>query len=272
MDDVSDDAAMQAYYALDKERDRLSSGVGRLEYERTLEVIDRTLPEPPASIADIGGGPGRYTDWLIDAGYRVFHRDIVEHHVDQIGERHGDAVDAAVADARNLDLADAAVDAVLLLGPLYHLRDDNDRVQCLREAARVVRPGGRVYAAAISRWAGRVHGMLVMRTHEFFPQILDEIDEMERTGWMRPLFHGSFTGYAHRPAQLRDEVATAGLELESLVNLEGVGATLGDADVDARLDDPHERESLLAILRSVESVPELLGTGPHLLAVARRPV
>ncbi|MHC4910392.1 MAG: class I SAM-dependent methyltransferase, partial [Planctomycetota bacterium] len=101
------------------------------------------------------------------------------------------------------------------------------------------------------------------------PVILDEIDEMERTGWMKPIIPGGFTGYAHTADQLRNELAAAGLELGSLVNLEGIAAAL--SDVDERMDDPGRRAFLLDTLRAVESEPDLLGTGPHLLATARRP-
>jgi SAM-dependent methyltransferase len=265
---MDDGAALQAYYARDEERDRLAVGVGRVEFARTIEVVRRTLPEPPAVVADIGGGPGRYTDWLVEVGYTVIHRDVIEHHVDQVRQRHGASVDAAVGDARDIDLADGSVDAVLCLGPLYHLPEADDRATALAEAHRVARPRGHVYAATITRWAPRLHGMLVQRTHERFPVILDEIDEMERTGWMRPIIAGGFTGYAHTPDQLRDEIAAAGLELRSLVNLEGMSAAL--ADVDERMDDPDQRAFLLETLRVVESEPDLLGTGPHLLATAQR--
>ena len=117
------DAELQAYYARDEERDRLSAGVGRVEYARTLEILQRTLPPPGARVADIGGGPGRYTDWLVDEGYEVVHRDVVGHHVEQVRGRHGTRVDAALGDARSLDLPDGSVDALLLMGPLYHLGD-----------------------------------------------------------------------------------------------------------------------------------------------------
>src|SRR4051812_18436634 len=107
---VDEDVALHAYYALDNERDRLARGLGRLEFERTIAVITRTLPPPPAIVADIGGGPGRYTEWLAERGYRVIHRDIVASHVDHVRRRHADRVDSAVGDARNLDLADQSVD------------------------------------------------------------------------------------------------------------------------------------------------------------------
>jgi ubiquinone/menaquinone biosynthesis C-methylase UbiE len=261
------DRALQAYYARGEERDRLAAGVGRVEFARTVEIVERALPPPGSVIADIGGGPGRYTDWLVDAGYRVIHRDVVAHHVDQVRRRHGTRVDSAVGDARALDLGDDTADVVLLLGPLYHLVNRQDRLQALREARRVVRREGIVHAAAITRWAPRLHGMLVQRVHLQYPVMGEMIDKMERTGTMPPLHDSSFNGYAHTPDELRDEVRASDLALESLVGLEGISFAL--VDIDDRMNDPQERALLLDVLRAVESVPDLLGLGPHLLATAR---
>lgn len=267
MGELPDDADLQAYYARDLERDRLASGLGRVEFLRTIEIVGRSLPDPPAVVADVGGGPGRYVDWLIGAGYQVALRDVVADHVEQVRDRHGRSVDAAVGDARELDLADASVDAVLLLGPLYHLPDADDRRRAIDEAVRVLRPGGVLYAAAICRWAPRVHGMLVERVHVEYPEVLAAIDEMERSGWMPPVQPGGFTGYAHRPEDLRAELVGAGLTVESLVSVESVAVGLGD--LGDRLTDPDESALLFDTLRTLEAVPELLGVGPHLLATAR---
>ena len=263
------DAPMQAYYARDEERDRLTCGVGRVEF--ALDGRDPAAHAAAAgrAVADIGGGPGRYTDWLVDAGYEVVHRDVVPHHVEQVRARHGTRVDAAVGDARALDLPDGAFDAVLLLGPLYHLTDGVERVRTLREARRVASDRGVVYAAAISRWAPRLHGMLVERIHLEHPEVVGMIDEVERSGIMPPVHDASFTGYAHTPQQLREEVEESGLAVASLVAVEGIAFAL--ADLDARMDDPDGRALVLDVLRAVESVPALLGIGPHLLVTARTP-
>ena len=165
-------------------------------------------------------------------------------------------------------MADESADAVLLLGPLYHLDEPADRVRALAEARRVVRHGGVVHAAAISRWAPRLHGMLIEHVHVEHPAIVTMIEEVERSGHMPPVHDGAFTGYAHTPAELGEEVGRSGLDLEGVLAVEGIGAAL--ADLDERLDDPTERALLMDVLRAVESVPELLGLGPHLLAVGRR--
>ena len=257
--------AMQAYDARGQEGERLSAGAGRLEFLRTVEVIERTLPSAPAAVADIGGGPGRYTDWLLDLGHTVIHRDVVVDHVEQVLSRHP-GVDARIGDARWLDVPDDSVDAVLLLGPLYHLPDRAGRVLALREARRIVRDGGFVYAAAISRWAARLDEILVQRLHETRPKLLEVVDQAERTGWLRPAHEAAFTCATHTPADLRSELVEAGLRVESLVSLEGIAFAL--ADLDERLNDPDQRALVLDTVRRVESVPDLLGVGPHLLATA----
>jgi hypothetical protein len=157
---------------------------------------------------------------------------------------------------------------VLLLGPLYHLLDPSDRVQALHEARRIVRPGGVVQAAAISRWAPRLHGVLVERIHLTYPAITAMVAEVERTGRMPPVHDSSFTGYAHTPDELGDEIRRAGLVLESLITVEGIAFAL--SDLDERMDDPADRALLLDVLRATESIPELAGLGPHLLATGRK--
>lgn len=262
---------LEAYYARGLEADRLvSDGPGMLEFVRTVEIIERRLPTAPAVVADIGGGPGRYTAWLAGLGYEVEHRDLIPAHVEQAraGVNGAATVRARVGDALDLDLADASVDAVLLLGPLYHLRRRADRISALREAMRIVRPGGPVFIAAISRWAPRLDGVLRVRLYLEYPDTGNYVDTVERVGWMPPLHPGMFTATCHRPGQLRAEVRAAGLEVADLVSVEGAAWLV--ADLPDRLADPVDREMVLAALRATERVPELLGVGPHLLVTAVR--
>lgn len=262
---------LQAYYERDRERDRLASGLGELEFIRTVEIISRTLPPAPAVVADIGGGPGRYTDWLIGQGYTVIHRDVVPHHVEQVRDRHGTDVDTAVGDARDMsDIGTASVDAVLLLGPLYHLTGATDRRAVMGEAARITLPGGMVYAACITRWAARIMGLLRDRMYLDFPETITSTDRVDETGVLRPVVEGGFNGYAHTPDDFRDEVSIDGLTLASVLAIEGIASVFSDEELESRFADATDREVLLDSLKALEAVPDLLGVSSHLLAVAQR--
>jgi SAM-dependent methyltransferase len=264
----AEEAAVRAYYGRGQELERLSVGAGRLEYIRTTEIVARRLPPAPAVIADIGGGPGRYAMWLAELGYQVEHRDLMPLHVGQLAAAAvgRPEIRTAVADARALDLADASADAVLLFGPLYHLADGADRAAAIREAVRILRPGGALFAAAISRWATRIDGVIGNQIYLKHPAVLGVIDEAERTGVFPPLHVVGFSAYAHRPGDLRAELATAGLEVTDVVSVEGPAVLL--PDLDTRMADPADLAAILDAARALESVPELIGFGPHLLATA----
>jgi 2-polyprenyl-3-methyl-5-hydroxy-6-metoxy-1,4-benzoquinol methylase len=264
------DPDMHAYYERGEEQGRLESPKGQLEFVRTKEVVRRHLPLPPATVADVGGGAGSYSVWLAREGYRVLLRDLVPLHIDQALEAAADdgvELDARVGDARALDISDGEVDAVLLLGPLYHLPDQADRIHALSEAGRIARPGAPVFVAAISRWAPLLDG-LTLRLYRDYPDATALLDEVIETGVLAPLFPGSFTGFCHRPDELAAEAAEAGLECIDLVTVEGLGFAF--SDLAERWADPRDREAILDAARRIEGADELLGLGPHLLLTARK--
>ena len=257
---------MRAYYEQGKERDRLAGPKGALEAVRTKEILQRRMPIAPAVVADIGGGPGHYAVWLAELGYTVHHRDLMDLHVDQLQALGNPSIHTEVGDARNLDLPDASVDAVLLLGPLYHLPAREDRLRTLREARRIVRGGGPIFIAVISRWAPRLDGVLQERLYEDNPDFLSALPEVERTGELPPVVPHGFVGYTHRPDDLVDEVSEAGLQLDDLVGVEGL--PLSGADMESRVQVPAAWQVVLDAARTTERVPELLGLSPHLIATA----
>src|SRR5207247_3857740 len=65
------DEHVRAYYEGGVELDRLGQGYSRIEFARTKELLDRHLPPAPATVLDVGGGPGVYAEWLAERGYRV---------------------------------------------------------------------------------------------------------------------------------------------------------------------------------------------------------
>jgi SAM-dependent methyltransferase len=259
-----------AYYECGDEQDRLTARVGRLEWARTWELLERFLPAPPATILDVGGGPGAYAIPLSLAGHAVHLVDAMPLHVQQARQAAAAAetllASTEVGDARELAFPDGSADAVLLLGPLYHLLEAGDRVAALAEARRVLRPGGVLLAVAISRFASLCEGLLNGWAGEH-PEI---IESGLHTGTHRnpgALPHRFTTAHVARPEELAAEVVAAGFRLEALLGVEGPAA--GMDDVDGWLDDPARRTWLLRQVRRVEAEPSLLGASPHVLALGR---
>jgi len=246
------------------EDDRLRvSPHGRLEFLRTQELLRRHLPKPPARVLDVGGATGVHASWLAEAGYAVHVVDLVPEHVQQAAAL-GDGVTAAVGDARALDEPDAAADVVLLLGPLYHLIDGDDRLTALREAHRVARPGGLVAAAGVCRYAGMLDAAMRGQLDDPTIPILQDVLE---TGLHDPRL-GFTTAYFHLPGELGDELRSAGFCDVEVYGIEGpmwpTLAVLGMEHLDDLLP------SALACARATERDSAMIAASAHLLAVARR--
>ncbi|MFJ6081085.1 class I SAM-dependent methyltransferase [Streptomyces sp. NPDC092369] len=254
-----------AYYGRGEEDGRLrQGGAGRLEFWRTQDVLRRILPPAPARVLDVGGGSGVHAEWLARDGYEVELVDPVPLHVEQAARLPG--VTAGSGDARSLPVADAGFDAVLLLGPLYHLPERADRVRALAEAHRAVRPEGPVVAATINRFAG-LHDLLHQELY-FDPARRARTDAVSDHGRHGPEGGLFTTAYFAEPTEVPGEFTDAGLVPEGQYGLEGVAWLMGG--LDAWLEDPDRREAVLAATRRIESEPTLIGTSGHVLTVGRR--
>jgi ubiquinone/menaquinone biosynthesis C-methylase UbiE len=256
-----------AHYNRIPEDERLLSGWGALEQARTQEIVLRHLPPPPGRVLDVGGGSGAYSIWLAGLGYEVHLVDLVPVHVEHALASSAGLASATVGDARHLRQPAASVDAVLLLGPLYHLTERRDRIAALREARRVLRASGCLFAAAISRFASLLDGLARgFLDDPGFARILDrdllEGQHRNRTGNLDYFT----TAYFHQPADLRGEIQEAGFASVQLLAVEGPAGLA--RDFPERWADAVRREQLLDLVRRVESEPALLGASPHLVAVA----
>jgi 2-polyprenyl-3-methyl-5-hydroxy-6-metoxy-1,4-benzoquinol methylase len=258
-----------SHYGEGVEQPRLLGGTSRLEFTRTQLILQRFLPRPPAQILDVGGGPGAYAHWLTNQGYTVHLVDAVPLHVEQ-ARAAANGYTVELGDARSLHESDASADAVLLLGPLYHLTERADRLRALVEAGRVLRPGGHIFVATISRFASLLDGLREYRLEDpAFMQIVerDLREGQHRNPAARP---GWFTtAYFHHPDELVREVRDAGLILTDLLAVEGPGWLL--PDFDARWRDDRRRQEVLNAIARIEREPSMLGVSAHLLAVARHP-
>ncbi len=284
------DPSIESHYGTGYERSRLFPG-GRpsLEYVRSMELLDRLLPPPPARLLDAGGGPGTYAAPLARRGYRVHLVDPVPLHVEQARQaaEADPAADftAALGDARELPAPDESQDAVMLFGPLYHLTEVAHRRQALGEARRVLRPGGRLLAMAICRFASLLDGLYQgwLDDPDFRPIVDQDLE-----GWLddpdfRPIVDQDLadgqhrnpdpvgrpefftTAYFHTPDGLAGEIERAGFTGPAIYGVEGPGWPLRREWADSR-----RREEILFAARSVEAEPSIISFSPHLIAAANR--
>jgi ubiquinone/menaquinone biosynthesis C-methylase UbiE len=269
-----DDPAFDDHYNTGVEQGRLvHEGQPSLELVRSLELLERFLPAPPADVLDVGGGPGVYASTLARRGYRVRIVDVLPLHVEQAAAAAAQQPEApftaVLGDARALPAEDESQDVVLLLGPLYHLTRREDRVQALREARRVLRAGGLVAGAAVSRFASLLDGLL----EEFLaePEFAAIVERDLREGQHRnpdPVTRPEWftTAYFHRPEELQDEFEAAGLACDAVLGVEGPGWLFP-----GKWRDPARRELVLRAARLAEAEPLLRAVSAHLLALGRKP-
>ena len=242
-----------------------------VEWLRSTELIQRVLPAAPARVADIAGGPGRYSAWLAGQGYQVDLLDLVPAHVEQARRRadaQGVAVECVVGDARTLPWDDETFDVVLEMGALYHLQDRADRLACLAEARRVLKPGGALVTSHVTRWDSLFDWYRFdWTTDQAFRRIVDK--DLATGCHENPSNNPNWftTAYFHTPDEVREEVTSSGFADVQVLAVEGF----------TYLIEPPEEvrtgvglEALMADLRAIESEPALLGMSAHLMSLSRK--
>jgi SAM-dependent methyltransferase len=263
------------HYASGYEATRLfGSAQGELERIRSQEIIGRHLPPPPVRVLDIGGAGGVYSLWLLDQGYEVRLIDAMPLHV-ELAERtlseHSNRrlASARVGDARHLDESDCSAQVVLLMGPLYHLTEREDRIRALSESHRVLEEGGMLFATGISRFAPLLDGFCRNLVDDPVFQRILKLD-LETGQHRNPTNHPDYftTAFFHRPEELADEIRDAGFSVESVIAVEGPAWLL--PKLAERLHDPAKKAQMVELLRAVEVDPSLIGMSAHFLAVARK--
>jgi len=267
------DEVIQHYRDEFDEDQRITRGLGQLELLRTREIVRRHLPDGPLRVLDVGGATGVHAAWLAEDGHSVHLVDPVAAQVARVMESPGalaGRITAEVGDARRLTFEEASFDAILLLGPLYHLTEREDRLTALSEARRVVKPEGPVFAAAISRFASLFDGLA--RGFLFEPGFEDVVDRDLRDGQHRNATghpHWFTTAYFHHPDELEEELRASNLRVREVLGVEGLAGWLGH--LASRWPDSAARDAILRSARAVEAEASLRGLSAHLLGVAARP-
>ena len=261
-----------AGYTAGAETGRLHRGLGMIEFARTKELLLETLPLPPAVIYDIGGAYGEYAFWLAGLGYEVHLFDLVEAHIRMARNQEkalGCPLAAAeIADARHVPRTDASADAILLLGPLYHLPEREDRKRCLAECRRLLKPGGLLVTAHIVPWAPMVDNVIHYDENPRLndPATFARLAETVQTGNHTGKVIGEM--YFQRPADARAEVSSAGFVD---VRLHGViGPCWAIRNLDEAWADASQRENILQVVRLLDGEESLLGFSTHYITISRK--
>ncbi len=268
-DEISSD--IEQYYdaMAEQELDRLD--VQRTEHAVTWRFLRTHLPTPPARIADIGGGPGRYALVLAADGYAVTLVDLSARVLELAKERalttgvsimqytHANALDLSM-------LKSDAFDAVLLLGPLYHLLSEDDRKRALIEARRLLRPGGLIFAAFITRYAplrdaARHRPLALVEEREWVQTILD-------TGQHHSPGTGRFTdAYFAHPSEIAPLMKSSGFTTLDLIACEGI---VSGIDEQVNVLEGDGWEAWVELNYQLGRDPSIHGAAEHLLCVGRK--
>lgn len=151
---------VKAYYdaSVEQEWDRLSRHP--FEFEINRRFIDRYVAKG-TRVLDAGGGPGRYSLHLAALGADVTLLDLSPANVAFAlakAKERGLRLAGHAADVRALESAvEGTFDVVLLMGPMYHLLEEQDRILAVEACLRVLKPGGILCVAFIQTVAGMIY-------------------------------------------------------------------------------------------------------------------
>jgi ubiquinone/menaquinone biosynthesis C-methylase UbiE len=262
------------------EKNRLRTDLGLIEFARTKEIILEEIPKKPSVIYDIGGGYGEYSWWLTSLGHNVHLYDISEKNIDMAGEMAKEysgytLKTMQVADAREIDQPDESADAIILFGPLYHIVEYEERQAALSECYRLLKKGGVLFTAAITRYATTLWAITTYGIKNDFlgePAFLEMIKRELKDGQHIKNPESKYTGmgrsFFHLPEELEKELSTAGF---NDVDIRGViGPLWLIPNIDEQWKDINRRENILNIVRMLEKEESIMGLSTHLVSIARK--
>ncbi|MCP5099021.1 MAG: class I SAM-dependent methyltransferase [Chloroflexi bacterium] len=241
----------------------------RTEFGVTLRALAAYLPSPPATIFDIGGGPGRYAIALAKQGYDVTLLDLSQNNLSKAQEMakeanvsltrivHGNALDLS-------DFADDSFDAVLMFGPLYHLLESSERQRAIGEGMRMLKDNGRFFAAFVTRFAPFRDA--AANYPDWLPNNRDYAEHLLATG-KHDQGKGFVNAYFAHPTKIAPLMESVGLSTLNLIGCEGVVSAVEEkvnqltgADWDLWVDFNYR----------MGQEPSLHGAAEHLLYIGEK--
>lgn len=144
------------YEEYDEDRRLVKDNSHSIEFITTTKYLDRYMSEGD-KVLEVGAATGRYSFYYAQSGCDVTALELSEKHVDIMKDKlKNNPCSMEIFQGNALDLSefnDEVYDVVLCLGPIYHLTTEEDRTRCIKECLRVLKPGGLIAIAYISKFA-----------------------------------------------------------------------------------------------------------------------
>lgn len=278
------DTAVLAGYNAGIEKDRLRTGIGLIEFERTKEILLEELPKPPAVIYDIGGAYGEYAWWLASLGYEVHLFDLSETNIAMSAELAVEyprvkLASVMVCDARSVPRPDRSADAVLLMGPLYSITEYEERILALKESSRLLKDNGILFSAALTPYSVLIPRLAVYHKDDTEkrrelddPTVISIIERALEDGcYINPekkIARGLGSTHLHTAKALKKELYMGGFDTVIVHGVMG-GAWLAP-NLDELLANEETKAVLMKTVRMLDTHEEIIGLSGHLLAVSRK--
>ncbi len=278
------DTSALTYYESGCERNRLRTNIGLIEFERTKEILLEHLPKPPAVIYDIGGGYGEYSWWLASLGYEVHLFDLFPKNIEMSKELAKEypntrLLSSSVCDAISVSRNDKSADAILLMGPMYHITDYSERIAALSESRRLLKDGGVVFTAALTPYSILLDNITrynpfsdnpnkTLEDPKFIKMVERELEDGEHINPDKKVYSGLGSAHLHTAKTLRNELLAGGFKGNVVHGVMG-GAWLAN-NIDELWKNESSRKALMNTVRMLDTHDEIIGLSGHLLAVSRK--
>jgi len=242
-----------------------------VEFAVTCHFLEKHLV-PESRILDIGGGPGCYAIWLAQRKHRVVLADLSPKLLEIAREKIGETgvseyiEEIVEADVCNLSRwSRDAFDAVVCLGPYYHLPNLDDRQWAAKEIARVLRPGGLLFAAMMPRF-GFLRRTLAMPDERRHLRDSEFVDRVLNNGVFENDIPGRFTsGYRFTPEEVEEFFAGHGFSKIGLYAAQGITIGIQRSMHELAENDPGTYKAALELVVRTADDPSKLGIAAHLL-------